>query len=115
MLPKITADIHEYFRLIGKKERKVPDRVLGYYWKNVIWTRKKNFRTILHELGHWILRKPYEHNLSASLILFCDFITEVYEFINGMLFYPKWRESIHKCLDEVEISFNDWLDWVLCR
>lgn len=112
--PKVTTNLSEFFKL-SKSKPKDSDGINGYYARGIIWTRNLNPKTILHELIHHLTKFPHNHNLSCSLILFFDFLNDVHDLINGVIFYEGWRVDIHECIEVIKESWNDFLDWILCR
>jgi hypothetical protein len=112
---KVTLDLMKFFQLSGAEKRPVFFYMNGLYANGIIWSRRRSFISIAHEVEHGILKKPYEWNMNASVILMFDFFNDVLDFINGILRYKAWRKNVHDCLGDVKLTWSDWLDWILCR
>ena len=128
IFPKVTLDREEFWN------NEKPECVTLFYnsseefWSTVnrsgtnglcgnrtIWLKMLNPVTLLHELLHYPIRYFHRTSGDASIVLFCDFLTDCLDFVNGILRYKEWRKEIHEALEVVTVSWNDWLDWILCR
>jgi len=85
----------------------------GYYNKGVVWTKENNASTLFHEFIHHFFRSIGNH--CGSTRLFFDFLNQIYESIWCMIKYPDWRCNSHLVFESIKDSWNDWLDWMLCR
>jgi len=115
MFPKVTRDINEFWKHENRKPKATRDCVSGHCGDYTIWIRTSNPVTLLHELIHYPIRYLHRTTGDASLFLFCDFLTDCLDFVNGILRYKSWRKEVHEALEVVIVTWNDWLDWILCR
>jgi len=119
IFPKVTRSLNEFwFRERRYGYKKVTDDTKGLCGLHTIWIKTLNPITLLHELIHYPIRKIHFKAMkfnTASIILFLDIITNLLDFINGILRYKFWRENIHECINILKFDVNAWLDWVLCR
>ena len=117
-LPKVTYSLKEFQKREGVQLRPINDRISGLCGDETIWIKTGSPVTLLHELVHYFIRRLHLKAIkfkSASVVLFLDFLGDGHDFINRILRHRKWRGRVHEALDVVVESWNDWLDWVLCR
>ena len=123
--PFVTTDWEEYRKRTDYRERKPEPRICGQYLYGVIWVKKLTPLTLGHELIHHFLRMI--GNADGGTRLFFDFINEIYEEVFGFVCHKTWRNQIRikyrgKSTNQIWVqveaireSWNDWLDWQLCR
>ena len=121
IFPKVTKSLKEFYRLEDMKPRplwKVYGRH-GFCGLESIWMFSSSPITLAHELGHFIINKLHYKAMgfnTASVVLFCDVLNDLWDFINGILRYKIWRRQVHAALDMyLKRSISDWLDWILRR
>jgi len=116
---KITNDLRE-FRERENDNEWIESWINGLYEGNTIWYRYRSkpfshIVTILHEIGHLIIRKCLSEN-HATLLFFSEFLEGILDFINGVLRYQEWRVRIHECLQfYVKANFKFWWNWERCK
>lgn len=113
--PIVTMDFDEYTFLSKdtKYSEGPPDHIRALYFAGVIWLRKKSFRSIFHELIHHVFRSIGNH--CGETRLFFDFVNEVFENVSGFVNYGIWRRYFYYGVEDVIESWNDFLDFKLCR
>ena len=89
------------------------DSIKGGYYNNTIWLRQKNPLTLFHELIHHFFRSIGNHD--GGTRLFFDFLNQIYESIWCFIRYSDWRKNCHLVLEDIKITWNDFLNWQLCR
>lgn len=107
----------EYFYTMNEfwNEMKSSNGLCGH---KTIWLRTLSPITLLHELIHYFITQIHIKAMkfrTPSLCFFLDFLTELYDFVNGIIRYKSWRENIHDALSCVKENWKDLWDWVLCR
>jgi len=123
IFPKVTRSLEEFWKNELKCIRRTNEQIekkktVGLCGKYTIWVKTLDPITLLHELLHYPIKRIHLKSRkfkSASIVLFLDFIVDVYEVVNGVLRYKYWRDRIHECINVLKSDFNDWLDWMLCR
>ena len=115
IFPFVMTDLEE-FKNYTKTDVSIPEFVKGLYFKGIIWIRNIcSPYTLCHEFGHHIFYSI--GNYDGGTRLFFDFINVVYEEICGFIRYKNWRQKgyIWEQVDTIKESWNDFLDWQLCR
>ena len=117
-LPKVTYDMDEFIRLTGISEdewNKELSWLYGLYRDGVIWVKPNFPLTLLHEFVHWVLDYPYRSLMTGSITLFFVFLNELWDLVQGVIFHREWRKDIHDQINGLRKTFNDFLDFALCR
>jgi len=119
MFPKVTTDYKEYYRLcngkcLGIREYPTPT-AKGYYSNSIIWVRQLKPITLFHEFIHHVLHSI--GNRDGGTRLFFDLIDDIQDTFYHSIRYKGWRSKRVKWIvkDIIKTSWNDWLDWMLCR
>jgi hypothetical protein len=126
--PIVTTDWHEFWKLAikdGHINEEPREGLYGEYLYGVIWVKKLSPLTLGHEFIHHLFRLI--GNSDGGTRLFFDFLNCVYEEVFGFVCHKSWRnQKVIQCdgkntsqiwmqLETILESWNDWLDWQLCR
>jgi len=116
IFPKVTRSLGEFMKLSKMYKIEISlSMTLGFYRKNVIWLKNNSSIVLLHELVHWILKKPQEKYMHINILLFFDILDTIHDFINKIIFSKACRDKVHIGFKVIVNAWNDFLDWQLCR
>lgn len=116
LIPKVTYDLKEYNLLANDNDTGSDPGfyIHGLYYNGVIWSRHPSFLTIFHELIH-------HFNVSigdidgGSFKLFMDFLDSLYDCMWSLTRFRGNREKVWHFVYYVRTTWNDFLDFYLCR
>lgn len=114
---KVTTDLEYYLSLGNNFLREGLDlsQVNGLYSNNVIWVRTLNPLILFHEFIHHLIGLS-DDPWYISPRLFADFLQVCWDVIYFRLTRIRIsKERSKEALRRLRESWNDWLDWVLCR
>ncbi len=112
IFPKVTMDLQKYLKHSLYRDSISPS-LNGLYCDGLIWIRKKKPTTLFHEFVHHIFCSIGNHN--GSTRLFFDFCNLTFDFVHCTISHKNWRENIWQGIDVLQESWNDFLDFALCR
>ena len=121
LFPKVTVDAIKYIQHCLKKEEvqeEYVDKVIGNraasYFDNMVWLRKLNILSLLHEYIHHAIRTMFHYPDYGNLTLFSDFLDTVFDVIWGVVRYKDWRKHIWDAIEDIKETWNFFKDFVCC-
>jgi hypothetical protein len=112
---KVTTNYEEYQKLSGS-DYVYSNTLQGLYYNKVIWLKRLGFKTLFHEVVHYILDMDIFYT-RAGIRLFCDILNSIHDGVWHSIRYDNMRsvEGKRTFIKNLKENINDWLDWVLCR